>query len=252
MPEDYDNDAMLEALRETAAALFEGHVETAEKWFPHQESAWRLGEDFKVIKNTDKTNVDLGSAEQSPLSQAQQEAIHADLLDLENTPNHFRSMKAMSPPDHPLRDFAKLCTAERLSHAATIRSWVEVERIIDPDELKREPPMTTVSSCDQPLPPNTVAGLVFWRRKTALTAHRHEEMSRQLTNEIGRSIMELVAREDQRHENYWGQLTVVAWSVDTPSMMAATAHRIARERRFEPDRDILSGAYNRTPEVTSL
>jgi acyl-[acyl-carrier-protein] desaturase len=218
-----DDQALLEVLTESAAALLERHLSMTREWFPHELVPWSRGRDFEAGV--------AWSPGESPITPAARSALFVNLLTEDNLPYYFHAASRIFADKGAWGDWNRRWTAEEHRHSIVIRDWLTVTRALDPVDLERSR-MAQVSSgftyIDEIAGP--CEGLVYVTLQELATRISHRNTGRLLDDPHGIEIMNRVATDENLHFLFYRDLASVALGVDPSSMVLAIAKQI---RRFQ-------------------
>ena len=123
-------DAIHEALRavETAVAgLVETHIKTAKRWYPHDILPWGEGRSFSEVEWRE---------EQNSLRPEVVLALETNLLTEDNLPYYHAQIAQMLDNSPVWERWNRRWTAEEAQHAAAIRDYLYLRRVIEPHRIE--------------------------------------------------------------------------------------------------------------------
>ncbi len=119
-------DAIKEVLKDIepeVTQLLANHRRLSKRWMPHEVVPWGEGRDF---------NDEPWSAEQCPLRPDVVLALETNLLTEDNLPYYHAQIQEMVDRNSVWQDWNRLWTAEEGGHAACIRDYLYLKRVMDP------------------------------------------------------------------------------------------------------------------------
>lgn len=126
-------DAIKEVLRSIepeVKVLLENHRRLSKRWYPHEVVPWGMGRDY---------NEEPWKPEDCKLRPEVVMALETNLLTEDNLPFYHAQIQAMVDPDGIWQEWNRLWTAEEGGHAAALRDYLYLARVMDPQiiELNR-------------------------------------------------------------------------------------------------------------------
>lgn len=118
---------LLADIEPTVQELLDDHRRNSQRWYPHEFLPWGEGVDFNDVP---------WSAEQNSLRPDVVVALETNLLTEDNLPYYHAQVQEMVEPGGPFQEWNRLWTAEEGAHAAAIRDYFYLRRVMNPKEIE--------------------------------------------------------------------------------------------------------------------
>lgn len=119
---------VLKSIEPQVHNLLAEHRKTRKPWSPHEVLPWGVGKDFNEIP---------WDQFQCTLRPEVVLALETNLLTEDNLPYYHAQIAEMVDPDSVWQDWNRLWTSEEAVHAATMRDYLYLMRVMDPREIQR-------------------------------------------------------------------------------------------------------------------
>ena len=124
-------DAIKEVLRSIepeVGELLANHRRLSKRWYAHEVVPWGIGRDF---------NEEPWKPEDCKLRPEVVLALETNLLTEDNLPYYHAQIQQMVDPDSVWQDWNRLWTAEEGGHAAALRDYLYLARVMDPELIEK-------------------------------------------------------------------------------------------------------------------
>jgi acyl-[acyl-carrier-protein] desaturase len=217
-----NDEAILNELAPTAAALLERHLKASKEWFPHTLVPWERG----VEMNED----DEWDPNAFPLPDAVRSALFVNLLTEDNLPYyHAHIARILGRKNEAWLEWNHRWTAEEDRHAMVIRDYLTVTQAIDPFALERAR-MVQMSNAVVPEPPTAADTIAYVSMQELATRISHRNTGKLVEDPAGYAVMARVATDENHHFLFYRDMFSALLEVDPSTGVLALERQV---RDFE-------------------
>lgn len=119
---------VLTSIEPQVKELLANHRRLSKRWYPHEVVPWGAGRDF---------NEEPWTEEQCPLRPEVVMALETNLLTEDNLPYYHAQIQEMVDPGGVWQEWNRLWTAEEGGHAAALRDYLYLKRVMDPEIIEK-------------------------------------------------------------------------------------------------------------------
>src|SRR5262249_23534814 len=118
---------VLKAIEPEVRVLLDNHRRQSRRWYPHEVVPWGEGRDF---------NSQPWTPEQVSVRPEIVMALETNLLTEDNLPYYHAQIERMVDAKSVWQDWNRLWTAEEGGHAAALRDYMYLKRVMDPRDIE--------------------------------------------------------------------------------------------------------------------
>ena len=196
------------------------HIATEELWYAHDYVPFEQGENFAFLggKDWDPSSVTLPK----PVT----DALEILLITKDNLAGYHRELVEHFILDEKWGRWLGRWTAEEHLHAVALRNYLVVTREIDPaanEDVRVEHVMKGYRA-DSLSQVETLVFMTFFEREHAVFCRN---LAAQIDEPVLRALVGRIARDEERHEEFFGNLVAHCLSSQRDETIAAIASRAA-------------------------
>ena len=210
---------LLAELEPEAERLLERHFTSTRDWHPHTFVPWSRGRDFEPDYEWDPAETVIPADVRA--------ALFVNLLTEDNLPYYFRDIERMLGRDGAFGEWTRRWTAEEARHAAVIRDYLTVTRVLDPVALE-EGRMVQMSGGVVPEPESAADGLIYVTLQELATriSHRNTGAKMKDLDRVGYDIMRRVAIDENHHFLFYRDMAQAIVDFDPSSAVLAMERQV--------------------------
>jgi acyl-[acyl-carrier-protein] desaturase len=212
--------ALMAELEPVVKENWDRHLASAQLWYAHDFVPFDQGENFKMLGGRD------WDTSQVSLPKNVTDALEIFLITKDNLSAYHREFVEHFILEEAWGNWIGRWTAEENLHAIVIREYLVVTRDVDPaaNEMVRVEHVMKGYRGDAL---SKIETLVFM----ALRERTHAVFCRRLAEQIGeptlRALIETIAKDEERHEEYFANLVGACLRIEPEETVAAVASRVA-------------------------
>ena len=212
--------ALILELEPVVAENYERHIDTADIWYAHDYVPFDQGENFKFLGGHD------WDPSQVTLPKPITDALEILLITKDNLAGYHREMVEHFILAEKWGRWIGRWTAEEHLHAIALREYLVVTREIDPaanEDVRVEHVMKGYRADHY----NQVETLVFMALYERAHAVFCRNLAAQIEEPILRGLIERIAKDEERHEEFFANLVAHCLSYTHDETVDAIARRAA-------------------------
>jgi acyl-[acyl-carrier-protein] desaturase len=196
------------------------HLATANMWYAHDFVPFERGENFKMLGGRD------WDSSQVTLPTHITDALEVLLITKDNLSGYHREFVEHFILEDAWGDWIGRWTAEENLHAIVIREYLVVTRDIDPvaNEMVRVEHVMKGYRADYFSKIETLVFMALRERTFAVYCRR---LAEQIEDPTLRGMIEVIANDEERHEEYFVNLVAACLRIEPEETVAAVAARAA-------------------------
>ena len=183
------NKAVLKDIEPEVKLLLDNHRRQSTRWYPHEVVPWGIGRDF---------NDEPWSPDQVCLRPEIVLALETNLLTEDNLPYYHAQIEKMVDADSIWQDWNRLWTAEEGGHAAALRDYLYLMRVMDPFEIERNRLMMMETGFDRHFN-DPIEVFAYTAAQELATRISHQRCGLKADEPIVLKILTLIARDENFH-----------------------------------------------------
>jgi acyl-[acyl-carrier-protein] desaturase len=207
-------------LEPVVAAQLERHLALAREWLPHEWLPWSRGRDFAG------DGARPWAPERSGAGEAVRAALKLNLLTEDNLPSYHHEWLARVGSDGAWGAWVRRWTAEEARHAAALRDYVLLARVLDPAALERDR-MAAMQAGFSAGSKDLLHALVYAALQELATRVAHRNTGRACGDPVGERLMARIAADEQLHLRFYRELVDAALAIDADAVVVAIADEVA-------------------------
>ena len=219
--------ALILELLPTVAENLDRHLETEELWYAHDYVPFEQGENFAFLGGRD------WDPSQVSLPRLITDACEILLITKDNLAGHHRELVEHFILEDEWGRWLGRWTAEEHLHAIALREYLVVTREVDPtaNEQVRVDHVIKGYRADHYSQVETLVYMAFYERAHARFCHN---LAAQIEEPVLAGLISRIARDEERHEEYFANLVAHCLEYTHDETVAAIAARAA-------DLDVVGG-----------
>ncbi|MBV9318453.1 MAG: acyl-ACP desaturase [Mycobacterium sp.] len=219
--------ALILELEPTVAENLDRHLETEELWYAHDYVPFEQGENFAFLGGRD------WDPAQVTLPKVITDACEILLITKDNLAGHHRELVEHFILEEMWGRWLGRWTAEEHLHAIALREYLVVTREVDPtaNEQVRVEHVMKGYRADHYSQVETLVYMTFYERAHAVFCHN---LAAQIEEPVLAGLISRIARDEERHEEYFANLVTHCLGYTHDETVAAIAARAA-------DLDVVGG-----------
>ncbi|HZE16153.1 MAG TPA: acyl-ACP desaturase [Mycobacterium sp.] len=219
--------ALILELLPTVAENLDRHLETEELWYAHDYVPFEQGENFAFLGGRD------WDPSQVSLPRLITDACEILLIAKDNLAGHHRELVEHFILEDEWGRWLGRWTAEEHLHAIALREYLVVTREVDPtaNEQVRVDHVMKGYRADHYSQVETLVYMAFYERAHARFCHN---LAAQIEEPVLAGLISRIARDEERHEEYFANLVAHCLEYTHDETVAAIAARAA-------DLDVVGG-----------
>ena len=185
-------DAIKEVLKEIepqVKVLLDNHRRQSRRWYPHEVVPWGEGRDF-----TEQP----WSPDQVSVRPEIVMALETNLLTEDNLPYYHAEIANMVDPDSVWQDWNRLWTAEEGGHAAALRDYMYLKRVMDPRDIELNRLMIMEAGFDREFA-DPLEIFAYTSAQELATRISHLRTGQRADEPIVLKILTLISRDENFH-----------------------------------------------------
>jgi acyl-[acyl-carrier-protein] desaturase len=179
----------LRAIEPQVAALLKEHRARSVRWMPHEVVPWGRGVDF-IEKPW--------SEEQCSLRPEVALALETNLLTEDNLPYFHFAIASRLEPGGIWQEWSRLWTAEEATHAAAMRDYLHLMRVVDPAKLERNRLQFMQQGFDREFS-NPLEIFAYTSAQELATRVSHQRTGQRADEPVILKLMNLISRDENFH-----------------------------------------------------
>lgn len=165
------------------------HRKKSTRWYPHEILNWGDGQDYNKIP---------WRPEQCKLSPDMVLALETNLLTEDNLPYYHAQIQEMVDAGGVWQEWNRLWTAEEATHAAAIRDYFYLNRVMDPVEMEKNRIAVMEYGFDREFL-NPLEVFAYTSAQELATRVSHLKTGQRADEEILAKLLSLVSRDENFH-----------------------------------------------------
>lgn len=180
---------VLKAIEPEVEILLENHRRNSRRWLPHEVVPWGRGRDFVE---------EPWSPEQVPVRPEVVIALETNLLTEDNLPYYHAQIERMVDPDSVWQRWNRLWTAEEGGHAAALRDYLYLMRVMDPELIERNRLAIMETGFDRDFG-DPLEVFAYTSAQELATRISHLRTGQKADEPIALKLLSLIARDENFH-----------------------------------------------------
>lgn len=196
------------------------HIDTEELWYAHEYVPFDQGENFAFLGGRD------WDPSQVTLPRHITDALEILLITKDNLAGYHRELVFNFILEDKWGRWIGRWTAEEHLHAISLRNYAVVTRQIDPaanEDVRVEHVMKGYRADDH-TQIETLAFMAFLERTYAVFCRN---LAEQISEPVLKSLVDRIAKDEERHEEFWSNLVTHCLQTHREDTIAAIARRAA-------------------------
>lgn len=202
---------VLRAVEPRVHELFETHKKNSKRWYPHEIVPWGAGQDFREVP---------WDPSQCSLRPECVLALETNLLTEDNLPYYHAEIAKMVDPDSIWQDWNRRWTAEEGGHAAAIRDYLYLMRVMDPREIEDNRLMIMETGFDRDFA-DPLEIFAYTSAQELATRISHQKTGQRADEPIILKILSLIARDENFHYIFYRAIVEEVLKLEPDLMLTA-------------------------------
>ncbi|EHI14338.1 acyl-ACP desaturase [Mycolicibacterium thermoresistibile] len=196
------------------------HIDTEELWYAHEYVPFDQGENFAFLGGRD------WDPSQVTLPRHITDALEILLITKDNLAGYHREIVFSFILENKWGRWIGRWTAEEHLHAVALRNYLVVTREIDPaaNEAVRVEHVMKGYRADHYTQIERLAFMSFFERAHAVYCRNLQD---QITEPVLKSLLDRIAKDEERHEQFWSNLVAHCLQTHRDETVEAIARRAA-------------------------